>query len=245
MTTSLRANASRSAPQPADWSATRAATARPASCALHREGGNLALYLTPTRVSDVAAWLDLPGEDHAVLLDPEPGVSTRILPWSALSARRAEAEVVHLPAHVSPAPEALAALPSPLLAALSDAVPRELGGRVAISAGADGHSVVVTREPRLLVRCLNGFLRALMLRTMSGEAPPPPFSRRALAPLLAPLPADAFYTFEFTVYRRFWTLDAARHGADGGALRWVCEGPRGRWREGWSWASASAEAWHR
>ena len=164
MTTSLRASASGPLQRATGWTATRSAPALPATCALHREGSNSALYLSPAPVGAVARWLDLPGEDQAVLLDPEPGVSTRVLPWSALAARSADADVVHLPATASLDPDSLAALPSPLLAALAEAVPRALGGRVAISAADSGHTVVVSRERRLLARCLDGFLRALILR---------------------------------------------------------------------------------
>ncbi len=245
MTTSLRASASGPLQRATGWTATRSAPALPATCALHREGSNSALYLSPAPVGAVARWLDLPGEDQAVLLDPEPGVPTRVMPWSLLAARSADADVVHLPATASLDSDSLAALPSPLLAALAEAVPRAHGGRVAISAADSGHTVVVSRERRLLARCLDGFLRALILRAMSGEVCPPPFSGRTLAPLLAPLAADAWFTFEFQVYRRFWTLDATRHGDDPAGHRWVCEGPQGRWREGWSWTSANAEAWHR
>ena len=199
----------------------------------------LALYLNPASAGDIAGWLNLPGEDQAILLDPEPGVSHRVLPWASVLARAGDTELVHLPSGATPDEDALRDLPSPLLTAPALALPAALGSRVALSVADRGHAVLLSRQRAPLAAALDGFLRSLLRASLSGPVDPPRFGPRTLAPLLEPLSADSWFTFHFQVQRRYWTLDAQRHGGAEGSIRWVCEGAEGRWREGWTWASAS------
>lgn len=238
VTTSLRASAALPRHRAADWSSGVTRAPRPFTVAVHREGDQHALYLSPTRLGALARWLALPGEDQAVLLDPEPGVPTRVMLWAELDGRDLDGDVVHLPASASPDPDALSELPSPLLTSLAEALPRPLGARVALSVQDRGHGVVVAREQALLARCLGGFLQDFLLTFLSGEVAPPAFTARVMAPLLEPLPAESWFSLDFQVHRRYWTLDARREGERSSSLRWVCEGPQGRWRSGWSWATS-------
>lgn len=209
----------------------------PVSCAVYAEGENRALYLTPAELGPLASSLALPGEDLALLLDASPGLSApRALAWSALLDIEGEADLVHLPARTSLEEPALGQLPVPLLACAAEAVPVELGSRVAISVADGCHGAVITRDEAVLRRCLTGFLTGY-LRAILGPGPAlPPIGDELLRPLLAPQPPDTCYLLEFRPRRRYWTLDA-RSPSGAARHRWVCEAESGRWRA-WTWEEA-------
>lgn len=206
----------------------------PVTFGIYEEGENLALYLTPASLEALCATLDLPGEDQAVYLsgDPEAGPS-RVVPWSAVQGP--EGEVVHIAASAVLDPETIDALPVPLLAAVAEALPLELGSRAAVSVQDGCHGAVIARDRGLLRGALRCFLEEYVATAVGPAGEVPSLRASDLEPLLQPLTPESWYDVTFLTHKRYWTLEVILHGGRTAQRhRWVCEGERGRWRSGWS-----------
>lgn len=212
------------------------------TCAVSEEGDNLALYLTPVSLGTLARSVRLgPDELALVLEDVARGEEARLCRWQDLEALDLEADLVHLPAGTRGDDLALDALPAPLLACVEQALPTELGSRVALSVQDGCHGVVIAREPSLLAECLSAHLDDYLSAVLGQDAPPGTFDPLLLSELLEPRPPGACYELKLTERRRYWILDAEQRGGGSGPdLRWVCEAGGGRWRA-WSWQPADPE----
>ncbi len=218
----------------AGWAPEHPQVRFPATFSVTEEGPNRALYLSPVGLEVLHAALDLPAAD-AALVRGDAGAAE--IAWGELPHGDDDIEVVHLGA--SPAPEASGVdVPEPLLADPSAAVATGRGGRVALSLSDGCHGVVLSPDPELLARCLAGFLTSYVEAVVGPEIGLPPLTRDLLAPLIAPRPAGETCTATLALRARYWRLDLDWVDPAGEATdteRWVCEGPGGRWRAGWSW----------
>ena len=213
-------------------------TRYPASFALHDEGGLYGLYLSPATLGWLGEVLQIPDGDRALVVEGRlgrgPGTT---LPWTALDLLHCDVDIVHLPADSAPE-AAVLDLPVPLLARPDEAVPEQVGSRVAISLHDGCHAVVLTREDELVSLCVRAFFDAYVASaTGRDRVEVPDLSDELLSSLLDPVPDDEWRTLHLDMHQRFWTLDihSSSETAPSECIRWVAEGPGGRWRSGWAW----------
>lgn len=215
------------------WASSHPRIRHPVTFGVYQEGRNHTLYLAPTGLASIRDSLGFPADDLAIVVGDDG--RGRALPWAHLASAGVEADLVHLPAGTSPSALDPTALPVPLLASPSEAVPVELGSRVAISLHDACHGALIARDRDVLAAALRGFLEEYIVSALGREATLPALPDALITALLEPLPPDAWYVVAFETHRRYWILEASLNGERGQGARWVCEGEGGRWRAGWSW----------
>jgi len=215
----------------------------PVTFGLYREGGNLGLFLAPADLAGVRRAMDLPGSDKALVFTgaqvledaflsaPEPAY---FVPWSSVDRLDGEVDVIHLPESADLDPEELAIV-TPVLACPELAVPTDLGSRVTLGLNDSCHVAVISPDPELIKRCLNGFIQDYLSSAVLQDVPMPTLPDALIEELLEPLAPGAWQELMLHTRRSYWTLDIHRHGSDTAPIRWVCEGAGGRWRGGWAW----------
>lgn len=200
-----------------------------ASFSVQDEGGITGLYLSAWDLGGLSGALDLPDDDVAIVLHDDRRTP---VPWAMVGLLSGTLELVHLDGQTAAVP---VHLPSPLLADPARAVPAR--SRLAISAQHDGPVVIYSRDPALLGRCLGGFVAAYLGSVVGADAELPSAPEPLLTTLAAPQAPGVSTALHLRARRRFWTLDlvSAGEGVPEERSQWVCEGPGGRWRAGWSW----------
>lgn len=208
------------------------------TCAVHEEGENLALYLTPVSLPRLSRAVGAAPDDLALIL-PDGADAPRTCRWDALYELELELDLVHLPARTpAHALEGLE-LPVPLLAAPEEALPAELGSRLALSVQDGCHGVVISRDQELLARCLGTVLDDYLSAVAGEQAAGAPLEGDLLQDLLEPQPPGACLELSFQRRSRYWLLEATGLGDGAGSSgRWVCERGGGRWRA-WRWSEVA------
>jgi hypothetical protein len=210
------------------WDPEGAATRFPVCFSVHAEGRNIGLYLTPADVPFLRDALDLPDDDHALVLR---GGAAFNVPWAMIGLLGGDLEVVHRARDACADPEAS---PGALLADPARAVPP--GSRVALSLQDGCHAAIFTPEIELLRRCMSAFLEDYQATVMGRDIEVPTLAPELLTALLEPRPVGTWTRIQLEPRQRYWVLELEHGGADGGVVteRWVSEGEGGRWRTGWA-----------
>lgn len=205
------------------------ATRPAAAFSVQEEGGATGLYLSQWTLEALAAVLAVPDDALAVVLH---GGTQTPLPWALARRLQGDLELVLFSAGAPAPPQAL---PQPILAA--PAVALQPGAHLAVSVQATGELAVFSRDPALLVRALRGFLQAVVKVQTAGERAEPALAPALVRPLLCAQAPGVSTRITVRRSERYWTLvlETTGDGVDRSACQWVCEGPCGRWRAGWSW----------
>lgn len=205
------------------------AWARTAAFSVQDEGEALGLYLSAWTLAGLAAALDLPDEVPAVVLH---GHARTPVPWALAARLRGDLEVAvgRLGSHLT-----VEDLPDPLLADPAGAL--RAGAHLVACIQASGEVVLFSRDTDLLERGLLGFLQAAVEEQCPEGSVPPPVAPALVAPLLAVQAPGVWTRVRLQPARRYWTLalETSGSGSSTAVSQWVCEGPEGRWRAGWSW----------
>ncbi len=214
----------------------------PVTIGLYEEGPNLGLFIAPVDLRLIQAVthellgdnaLVLPGAavlDDAFMAAPEP---PRIIGWSDVHTEQGDLDLIHLPAGLDMGPDAID-IPTPVLAAPEQAVPVELGSRLAVGFNDRCHAAFISPDPLLIQQVLTGFVEAYAAAASATETVPS-LTAGLLAPLLEPMKVGDWKELRFVERKRYWMLEAANRGQHTPSHRWVTEGPDGHWRLGWSW----------
>ena len=216
-------------PSPPAALAEEPAWARTAAFSVQDEGEALGLYLSAWTLAGLAASLELADEVPAVVLY---GHTRTPVPWALAARLRGGLEVVvgRLGSRVL-----VEDLPDPLLADPAGAL--RAGARRAVCVQATGEVVLCSRDTDLLKRALLGFLQAAVAKQCPEGSVSPPVAPALVEPLLAVQPPGVWTRVRLQPARRYWTLELETSASGSGTAvsQWVCEGPEGRWRAGWSW----------
>ena len=94
---------------------------------------------------------------------------------------------------------------------------------------------MISPEAALIRRCLRGFIDDYIVSVLQQDAELPELPERLLEDLLVPLPPGTWHELRLQTRRRFWILDIVQEGREAPPVRWVSEGEKGLWRDGWSW----------
>lgn len=212
----------------------------PVTWSITQNGTSLELCIAPIDVplirlvtadlaSDAAIVLSASSGNGREVLTSEP----RMAQWSDMERFNGHLELIHIPSTVSVDPATLD-LPTTILADSSAAVPTALGSRLAVSFTDLCHGVFISPDRRLLARILSAYLEAFT-ETASGSSRVPPIPPGPLAALLTPSAPGDWNEARFIPREGYWVLELQENGSTPALRRWVAEGPRGHWRQGWSW----------
>lgn len=146
-------------------------------------------------------------------------------------------ELIHL-GELTPAEIDLGKFPGSILLAPERALLK--GSRYALSIEDACHGVLFTEDPELLRACLASFLEFFQVTLLGRAAELPPMPDALLDPLLEPTEPGVFREVRFHPGQRYWSMEfytllAGNRQPFGHTVRWVSEGERGRWRDGWRW----------
>jgi hypothetical protein len=196
---------------------------------VQEEGETTGVYLSSWTLDALAQALGMPDDARAVVLH---GGSQTPLPWALACRLQGDLEVVLWPPE---GPMGVAEVPQPLLANPAGAL--RAGARVAVSVQATGELAVFSDDPGLLGRVLCGFVRAAVVLQAAPQRAEPVLDPALVLPLLSVQEPGVSTRLTLLQASRFWTLEmeTAGEGVRSSVTRWVCEGPQGRWRSGWSW----------
>jgi hypothetical protein len=192
----------------------------------------MALIRRLTQLSDDDQALVL---DGAKVLDDaflQANPTLKLVSWSQVDQLTRDADVIHIPRDV-PIDLTAMEIPTPVLAAPDQAVPKHLGSKVAIGFGDDCHAAVISPDSLLIRRCLDGFISAFA--ATAADRPCPPLPDRMLEGLLRPMSPGSWCELRIIPSQRFLALEFAPNGDSSRSTRWICSGSNHNWRTGWSW----------
>jgi hypothetical protein len=213
----------------------------PVTLGLYQEGDNLALFLAPTDLALVRQLTGVPASDHALVLhgaavlddaflQAEP--QAKRINWADVDQFHDDVDVIHIPKNTPVDLEDLDIL-TPILAAPHQAVPTDLGSRVAIGLNDGCHGVIISPDHQLIQGCLTGFIEAYTTAATGRRCPK--IQPDLVAALLQPMQAGEWMELRLLPHKKIFAIELAIKGDDTNASRWVCGGNDLNWRDGWSW----------
>lgn len=214
----------------------------PVTLGLYEEGPNLGLFLAPVDLPLIQRLTAIEHGDRALVLsgaailgDAFMAASDhpRLVPWSEIHTLDGELDLIHLP-RSTPIDLTTIDIPTPILAAPAQAVPTELGSKLAVSFNDGCHAAVISPDRELIAHCLTGFIEAYTA-TAANSPSAPSIGSDLVAPLLRPMAPGEWRELRFQARRRYWMIEVAEQGDPRRSTRWVSEGAHGHWRNGWSW----------
>ena len=213
----------------------------PVTIGLYREGPNLGLFLAPLDLPLARRLTGIADTDHAVVLRGPAFLEDAYLAaegeaelrtWQDLDSLCGDVDVIHLPEGSRVRPSELG-IDTPLLAAPEQAVPSDLGSRVAIGFADGCHTAIISPDDALIRRTLSGFISAYAAE--ASQRPAPALSSSLIDVLMEPHSPGRWHELRWLPARKFFALEVAPNGDTTRATRWVCGGHGQSWRPGWSW----------